>query len=267
VGHEAVAVDPATGFVYMTEDRGDGLFYRYRPSIITSGRKRPAEMAVGDLALGGTLEALRIVARPSARTQNWDAIAPPFVRGRRHLVDWVAIPDIEPDVDMERDADDMDVEPLKRRARTAPTSTRAQGFRLGAAQFARQEGITYHRGAVYICATNGGRAKLGQVWRLELSSHRLSLLTEPNDGGLLDGPDNITPAPNGDLIVCEDGKGEDFIVGITPHGTLYHLARNAFNEVEFAGATFSPDGRTLFVNVQDPGITFAIWGPWEQRRS
>jgi len=30
---------------------------------------------------------------------------------------------------------------------------------------------------------------------------------------------------------------------------------------EFAGATFSPDGGTLFVNVQVPGTTFAIWGP------
>jgi secreted PhoX family phosphatase len=29
--HEAVAVDPSTGFVYLTEDRDDGLLYRYRP--------------------------------------------------------------------------------------------------------------------------------------------------------------------------------------------------------------------------------------------
>ena len=103
------------------------------------------------------------------------------------------------------------------------------------------------------------------MWRLELKNNRLSMLAEPNDGAVLDGPDNITPAPNGDLIVCEDGKGEDFVVGLTPHGTLYHLARNAYNETEFAGCTFSPDGQTLFVNVQDPGITFAIWGPWEKR--
>ena len=37
---------------------------------------------------------------------------------------------------------------------------------------------------------------------------------------------------------------------------------NALNDQEFAGATFSPDGRTLFVNIQDPGLTYAIWGPW-----
>ncbi|HEX6681522.1 MAG TPA: hypothetical protein VF062_01920, partial [Candidatus Limnocylindrales bacterium] len=32
---------------------------------------------------------------------------------------------------------------------------------------------------------------------------------------------------------------------------------------EFAGSTFSPDGHTLFVNIQaGNGMTFAIWGPW-----
>jgi secreted PhoX family phosphatase len=34
------------------------------------------------------------------------------------------------------------------------------------------------------------------------------------------------------------------------------------SDEEFAGATFSPDRKTLFANVQDPGTTFAIWGPW-----
>jgi len=35
-----------------------------------------------------------------------------------------------------------------------------------------------------------------------------------------------------------------------------------FRGSEFAGATYSPDGKWLFVNVQSPGITFAITGPW-----
>src|SRR6185503_13312830 len=107
--------------------------------------------------------------------------------------------------------------------------------------------------------------RAGQVWHLDLAQQQLSLLVEPDDRALLDGPDNITPSPNGDLIVCEDGKDQDFLVGITPSGRLYHLARNAYNDVEFAGACFSPDGRTLFVNIQNPGITFAIWGPWHRR--
>ena len=47
---------------------------------------------------------------------------------------------------------------------------------------------------------------------------------------------------------------------VTADGKLYELAANNYSE--FAGATFSPDGRTLFVNVQSPGITFAVTGPW-----
>ena len=34
---------------------------------------------------------------------------------------------------------------------------------------------------------------------------------------------------------------------------------------EFAGSTFIPTGRTLFVNIQaSAGMTFAIWGPWRR---
>jgi uncharacterized protein len=35
-----------------------------------------------------------------------------------------------------------------------------------------------------------------------------------------------------------------------------------FREREWAGATFDPKGEVLFVNLQDPGITLAITGPW-----
>ena len=34
---------------------------------------------------------------------------------------------------------------------------------------------------------------------------------------------------------------------------------------EFAGTTFGPGGRTLFVNVQaEQGRSIAIWGPWDR---
>ena len=68
----------------------------------------------------------------------------------------------------------------------------------------------------------------------------------------------MTVAPWGDLILCEDGPGEQFLVGVTPTGKTYKFAKNSMNTSEFAGATFSPDGSTLFVNLQSPGMTLAI---------
>jgi secreted PhoX family phosphatase len=38
---------------------------------------------------------------------------------------------------------------------------------------------------------------------------------------------------------------------------------NRLGSSEFAGATFSADGQTLFANIYSPGLTLAIFGPWE----
>ena len=35
---------------------------------------------------------------------------------------------------------------------------------------------------------------------------------------------------------------------------------------ELAGATFSPDGSTLFFNIQTSGLTVAVTGPWDRAR-
>ena len=266
--HEAVGVDPATGFVYLSEDRKDGLLYRYRPDVVTRGGRKPHELAHGDLAKGGVLEALRVIGRPSVKTQNYEPGETPFVPQRTHKVDWLPIPvaGLDPDMDMERDPTDTAKAPTERRGRTAASAIRAQGFGLGCAQFARVEGVTYHQGALYFCATDGGPRGAGQVWKLDLRKDELSLVVQPDDFAMLDGPDNLVVAPNGDLIVCEDGRDDDYVVGVTPHGALYHLAHNAHNDQEFAGACFAPDGHTLFVNVQEPGLTYAVWGPWGKRR-
>ena len=56
-------------------------------------------------------------------------------------------------------------------------------------------------------------------------------------------------------------------MGITPDRQVYVFARNRLNDSEFAGPTFSTDGKTFFVNYQNPGITFAIWGPFRRKSS
>ncbi|MDP9379323.1 MAG: PhoX family protein [Chloroflexota bacterium] len=75
-----------------------------------------------------------------------------------------------------------------------------------------------------------------------------------------------------DLWWAEDGDDENRVLGITPEGEVYQFASHNIpypggepgERSEFAGPTFSPDGQTFFVNIQKPGITFAIWGPFEQ---
>lgn len=80
--------------------------------------------------------------------------------------------------------------------------------------------------------------------------------------------DNIVARPRGDLILCEDGGGDNFVRAITPDGVIYTLARNAdAGKSEFCGVCFSPDGETLFVNIQRPGLTLAVRGAWDALRS
>lgn len=220
--HEAAAVDPNTGYVYMTEDRSDGLLYRFVPNTRNN------------LSSGGALYALRISAKPQANTTTG------FIVGQSHAVNWVRITNPDP----------------------ANDTIRATGFNLGAAKFARGEGIFYSNGDIYFSCTSGGSAGVGQIWRYTPATETLRLYIQPNNASILDFPDNIAVAPNGDLFLCEDGGGTDFIVGVTPTGSLYKFARNALNSNELTGVCFSPNGQIMFVNMQTPGITFAISGPW-----
>jgi len=60
--HEAVAVDPETGFAYLSEDLRDGLLYRFCLGAVRRGTK-PSALRVGDYAQGGVLEVCRAVGR------------------------------------------------------------------------------------------------------------------------------------------------------------------------------------------------------------
>jgi secreted PhoX family phosphatase len=64
------------------------------------------------------------------------------------------------------------------------------------------------------------------------------------------------------LFVCEDQPGDtvdNYIRGIRPDGAPYAFARLRL-QTELAGACFSPDGRTMFVNAYSPTKTIAISG-------
>jgi len=220
--HEAAAVDPNTGYVYMTEDRGDGLFYRFVPT------------QQNNLSAGGSLYALKITGMSGVNTTTG------FPKNTPKAVEWVKIDTPDP----------------------AGDTVRTEGYNKGAAQFSGGEGIFYGGGYIYFTCKSGGSTGDGQIWRFSPTNNNVELYIEPNNSGVLDNPDNIVVVPNRDIFLCEDGDGTDYIVGITASGTLYKFAKNALNTSEFAGVCFSPDGQTMFLNMQSPGITFAIWGPW-----
>ena len=225
--HEAVAVDPETGEVFETEDRHEGLIYRFVPKV------------KGKLAEGGKLYALKVKGKPSLDTRNWSQ--PTFSVGDSKEIEWIEMKEVE------SPRDDL----------------RIRGFKDGAACFARGEGMWYSEGSIFIACTNGGKKQRGQIWKL--TRNKIELYSEPNDADLVDNCDNLTVAPCGDLILCEDGKGDQFLDVITPEGKIFKLAKNAKSSGEFAGVCFSPDGSTLFVNMQREGLTLAITGPWKEK--
>ena len=225
--HEAVAVDPETGEVFETEDRHEGLIYRFVPKV------------KGKLAEGGKLYALKVKGKPSLDTRNWSQLT--FSVGDSKEIEWIEMKEVE------SPRDDL----------------RIRGFKDGAACFARGEGMWYSEGSIFIACTNGGKKQRGQIWKL--TRNKIELYSEPNDADLVDNCDNLTVAPWGDLILCEDGKGDQFLDVITPEGKIFKLAKNAKSSGEFAGVCFSPDGLTLFVNMQREGLTLAITGPWKEK--
>jgi hypothetical protein len=238
--HEAAAVHESTGIVYLTEDQWHGLFYRFIPNV------------PGQLHEGGRLQALAISDQPAKKTHNWET---QDVRLNAPLpTQWIDLEDVDPDED----------------------DLRMRGAAMGAAMFARGEGLTVAGDQFAFTCTIGGLARQGQVFtytpspfegtiREQTAPGGLTLIAEANESSILKNGDNLTMAPWGDLIVCEDTveeTGNCALVGIRPDGSQYLVANNPYSTSELAGVCFSPDGKILFVNIQYPGMTLAITGPW-----
>jgi uncharacterized protein len=233
--HEAIAVDSQTGVVYLTEDSNPSGLYRYIPHR----RKQ--------LAAGGRLQMLAIKEQPNYDTRTGQQAQEPL------RVTWVDIDDPDP-----------------ANAESDSHAVYQQGAEKGGAIFTRLEGAWYGNGSIFFNSTDGGNQRLGQVWEYDPKGRaggELTLIFESPNADVLDSPDNICVSPGGGLVLCEDGSGQEFLRGLTTKGRIFDFALNVVPGAtgsEFAGATFSPDGETLFVNIQSPGITFAIWGPWEK---
>ena len=242
--HEAVAVDPVTSIVYQTEDRGAAGFYRFTPN------------QWGKLERGGVLDMLKIVGEFNSDLGDRGDIGAIFD------VEWVTI---------------EDPERLHSPGTADERGVYQQGFQQGAAEFKRLEGAWYDSGSVYFTSTTGGPIGRGQLWEYDPRRETLKLVYASTSSSVLDRPDNVTVSPRGGILLCEDGsQSSQRIKGLDRNGNIFDFARNNvmlwgevngiagdFRNREWAGACFSHDGRWLFVNIQVPGITFAITGPWD----
>lgn len=239
--HEAAAVDPRDGVVYLTEDHRPAGFYRMIP-------RTP-----GKLAEGGRLQILRVKSHPDLRR----GLKP----GQRFDVDWI---DIENPEAGWVEGGGMD-------------GLLRQGRAQGASLFTRLEGLAIGEDEVFFTATDGGDAGAGQVFRFIPRSQILELFYESPGSAVLDYPDNICLGPRGLIVICEDSdQPVQRLYGLDRDGALFELARNNvqldgvlghsgdFRGSEWAGACFSPDGRTLFANIYRPGFTVAINGPFDR---
>ncbi|WP_293371097.1 alkaline phosphatase PhoX [Nevskia sp.] len=233
--HEAVAVDPATNAVYLTEDETDGRFYRFLPTAANAGGR-------ADLT-SGRLQVMRVLA--DAALVNTPG------QGGRFSVDWLDVPTPNPLLG----------------GLVLATPTRRQVPESFA--FDGGEGIWHQRGVIYF-STKGDR----RVWALDIAAQAVEVIyddfafaTPP-----LTSVDNIVMTPGGDVIVVEDQNAEQSAVAITPSGRFQPLVQLGVSHVgsEVTGPAFSPDGRFFYFSSQRgtsgragvDGVTYAVEGPW-----
>ncbi len=266
MNHEAVSVDHS-GVVYETEDRGDSCYYKFVPNVVKQGGRlnRPGQLQHGgdlfamaiypDQKSKRTGEPLPTVMAPAdnpetkvvdTRGLGREASASmlPFL-GQALKVRWVKLDDVDPDED----------------------TLRYEAQSKGATIFWRGEGAWEFKGLHYWVNSGAGDAGEGQVWCYNPEKETVTMIVESTDENLLDGPDNMTVAPDGTIYLCEDGSAgkegnpnfSQRVVGVDASGGLFNFAVNNLDTSEFAGACFSPDGKFMYVNSQGVGITYAIW--------
>ncbi len=214
--HEAAAVDPVTGVVYLSEDKLDSGFYRFIANAMIPG-------GLPDLS-SGTLQVLEII------------------NGVEGPVRWHDVPD--PSANMQ-----------ETRYQVAETS-----------RFNRGEGLWFDSAFVYLATTGDNR-----IWAYDVQNEEISVLYDDNffASPILQGVDNLTVSPRGDVIVAED-NGDMQLVAITPSGEVLPIMQILGQDnSEITGPAFDPSYSRLYFSSQrgmsgqsGGGITFEVQGPF-----
>ena len=273
--HEAIAIDPVSKTAYLTEDNpGTSCFYRFIP-VDASG-------VAGSYEAGGRLQAPRVAGRP-----NVDLRRPSL--GDTYRLEWI---DIE-----HPDADPGDTPSTRNRSGDNGSGPYLQARAAGGVRLSKCEGICQRDGKFYVVDSEAGVDAFGRVgngfgaiWEIDPATDTLRAVFVAGRQLVADNIDNICVSPRGGLLLCEDGHPVvdrygpgTRMIGITAKGESFAFAKNVvsldaaqiakagkkvaphdYRPEEWAGCCFDANGEVLFANLQLPGITFAIWGPWER---
>ncbi len=272
--HEAAERDPLTGIIYLTEDEGPDGFYLFLPND------------PDDLTQGGSLWMLAVDGQPEYDTSTGQT---PGLTLNTH---WVLIDDPDPE-----DAEDNPLAVLEQgTAKGAATFAGLEGLyvRDGVVFFSASDGGDAERGQIWkyipldidhgllkLVYESADKDVLDGPDNICLSPRGSVLIAEDGDGGdWIDGDDSCRQA------------GDNYVRFVTPHGVAHDFAKvpntvdlvlddfedfeedctadplpgpgEVIGASETAGVVFSPDGQWLFLNIQTPGITVAITGPWHK---
>jgi uncharacterized protein len=275
---EAAVVGPWRRRVYITEDASNpnGLLYRWTAQ---DGYKLKPYIAQSLQPNDGTLEALIVLTADGSVLPDLAYVTAAQI-GRPFATKWISVPDRQ----------------------ASGTSMRKQFTEGQITRSKKLEGAWGDSKGLYFAASYAfGPTDLpanatkhdGQMWHYDYSDETLTLVAyfpynevlrkdtpdwETTLGLSLDlafdGPDNVHISPYGSLVIAEDGNTAQHLLSWTKETGAQAIARNLIvleqsalgGNVysEMTGPNFSPNGSVLFANVQEPGHTFAITGPWKK---
>lgn len=275
--HEAAVTDPRTSFIYLTEDEGPDGLYRFVPDDVADPTK------------GGTLGMLAVTGKSEYDTTTGQTV------GQELAVEWVTIDDPDP-ADAEENPSAVHEQG---RAKGGAFFAALEGacWHEGSLYFTASEGGDEELGQVWrFTPDDDGRADTGTL-TLVFESGDAAILQEP-DNMCVSPRGALVVCEDGDGEGWTDGDdscrvgGDNYVRIVTRGGKIFDFAKvvekldlvkafpddfeedctadplpaegEVFGVSEATGATFSPDGKWLFINLQYPGETLAITGPWEK---
>ncbi|GAA3086675.1 alkaline phosphatase PhoX [Streptosporangium carneum] len=128
------------------------------------------------------------------------------------------------------------------------------------------EGCHYSDGVCFFTSKGDNR-----VWGYDAENERLEVVYDAS--APLNGVDNITGTPSGDLYVAEDGGNMEINL-ITPDRTVTPFLRvDGHPGSEITGPAFTPDGSRLYFSSQrgprgdaagTDGVTYEVTGPFRR---